>query len=79
MRTSTVSVVPAATAVLVVLVAVGGREGKDSLVAVERLHHEERVHPEEVTNRKLILVGGLGRIIHVQIRRDSKVVPRCHR
>ncbi|MBV6699433.1 hypothetical protein [Kitasatospora aureofaciens] len=62
-----VTVVTVVTVVSVVD-AVGSWEGESPLVAVECLHHEERVLPEEVTNLPLILVAGLGGIIHVQIR-----------
>ncbi|MGW3040478.1 hypothetical protein ACWC9T_10605 [Kitasatospora sp. NPDC001159] len=62
----------AAVAVVVVVVpavdAVGGGEGEDSLVAVEGLHHEDRVLPEKAMNLELVLVAGLGGIIHVHIR-----------
>ncbi|MGW2373016.1 hypothetical protein [Kitasatospora sp. NPDC001683] len=63
-----VTVVVAVVVVVVVVDAAGGREGEDSLVAVEGLHHEDRVFPEEATDLKLILVAGLGGIIHVHIR-----------
>ncbi|MFH9353845.1 hypothetical protein [Kitasatospora sp. NPDC017646] len=61
-------VVVAVVVVVVVVDAAGGCEGKDSLVAIEGLHHEDRVFPEEATDLKLILVAGLGGVIHVQIR-----------
>ncbi|MET8627198.1 hypothetical protein ABZW30_26135 [Kitasatospora sp. NPDC004669] len=54
--------------VVEVVDAVGGREGEGSLVAVEGLRHEDRVLPEEASDLPLVLVGGLGGIIHVQIR-----------
>ncbi|MFE5580598.1 hypothetical protein [Kitasatospora sp. NPDC056531] len=63
-----VTVVVAVVVVVVVVDAVGGCEGEGSLVAAEGLHHEDRMLPEKATNLKLILVAGVGGIIHVQIR-----------
>ncbi|MGW3073234.1 hypothetical protein [Kitasatospora sp. NPDC001132] len=63
----TVVVVPVVVVVEVVDAA-GGCEGEDLLMAVEGLHHEDRVFPEEATDLKLILAAGLGGIIYVQIR-----------
>ncbi|WP_158714182.1 hypothetical protein [Kitasatospora aureofaciens] len=61
-------VVVAVVVVVEVVDAAGGCEGEGSLVTVEGLDHEDRVFPEEATDLELVLVAGLGGIIHVQIR-----------
>ncbi|MFG2919526.1 hypothetical protein ACGF0D_42495 [Kitasatospora sp. NPDC048298] len=61
-------VVVTVVVVVVVVDAAGACEREDPLVAVEGLHHEDRVFPEEATDLKLVLAAGLGGIIYVQIR-----------